>query len=1615
MSLSVGFGITTAEQVIVGVTNIFNRWLGARNRACQTLIDAQNGEPRGTERTALLVLGMHRSGTSALTRLLNIAGAELPANMLMSNPSNVSGHWESQPLLEYHDAMLAELGSSWQDWRALDIDNIPTERRVEIRNEIAGILKTEYGDEPLFVVKEPRVCRFLPLFIDALTDIGATVRVALIFRNPLEVMASLEERNGLAPSASALLWLRHVLDAEAASRALPRAIVTYEGLLGDWRSALKLIGKSTGVRFSYTREGSKEIDKNVARFLDPSLRHYSRRRHEISLDPILRGWIEETYDAMQTLARNQESKMATAALNAIHRELNRAEPIFHRLYEETRSTEQKNQPGTRLLQSERTAEQLRSELVARDEKISDLNAMVTRSSDTIAQLKEQARTREATHEKTRAEIKRAELKLEEYSTHADALLRARDELIILSENERARAAAYQASYDSIRMSMSWQITAPIRFAFKIFKIHPVHAARAGASYAARALWKRLPLSEYKRILLRKRLKRATPALVKWLAIPKNQHKPVAATSLSKADSGVTAFRSEPAPSTQNADTDGGGNGLFQQLFAASTANETALDYVPLTVESPPAETKVKAIAFYLPQYHPIPENDEWWGKGFTEWANVAKAVPQFEGHYQPRQPGELGFYDLRVPEVQARQIELAKLYGIHGFCFHYYWFTGGKRLLERPLNQFLDHAEWDFPFCICWANENWTRSWDGNDDEILIEQRYEPQDGEQFIEDLAPVLKDPRYIRVDGKPLIIVYQTNDLPNPRKTAEIWRQHCRSSGIGDLFLVAAQSFGLTDPRPYGFDAAVEFPPHNLGHRPVHDTAKMINDVYEGHILDYEYLVAQATAKKRPDYVLFRTVAPGWDNEARIPGRGQSYVGSSPLSYFRWLDFAVKATDREHTDNDQKFVFINAWNEWAEGAYLEPDRRYGYAYLDATRKALTVARTTEADEPKKRIIVCIHDLNRTGSQLGMLNIVAELSRRFGYEVAVIAGKGGALKQEVEVHGRLFVVNNARSNKAALLRVISDLRSENYEIAICNSSASGWAAECLAYHRIKLIGLVHELPLVVSVMQLEPFLLDFDRYSERTIFASSIVEQATCRFLPSGRWRNPRILPQGVYHRCGLANESTKDAARRKICSSLKIDENSRFFLGAGYADHRKGVDIFIKWAQRAQTDGVEGHFIWIGDVPGEMEDSIFSLIEKSPQTKDRIHFVGYIEDPEQYFLGADCYLLTSREDPFPSTAIEALGAATPLIMVSGTGGIEDLGDTDAVIILPKADAALFAKTLKELASSTHELRRRGLIGRDIINADFGFTSYVAELLRELGRVVPRISAIVPNFNYSRHLEQRLNSILDQTLPVSEIVFLDDASEDDSVAVAERILGGTSVQYRIVRNNNNSGSVFKQWRKGVELARGDYIWIAEADDWADPRFLEETTKGFSNLETVLGYSQSNQANEAGEVTATSYQDYVKDISAERWMTNFLADGETEIIEGLSVKNTLPNVSAVVFRREPLARVLADKMDEIQSYRVAGDWFVHVNVLREGGAYFEAQSLNFHRRHDASVTISRFELAELGEIARMQAYVAKEFDVSKENREKARRYLVQLIETFGLDQKYSADQLAAATNFQDA
>lgn len=360
-------------------------------------------------------------------------------------------------------------------------------------------------------------------------------------------------------------------------------------------------------------------------------------------------------------------------------------------------------------------------------------------------------------------------------------------------------------------------------------------------------------------------------------------------------------------------------------------------WLPGSTEVP----RARVVPFYLPQFHTFPENDEWWGEGFTEWANVAAAQPVFPGHSVPLLPSELGFYDLMRDEtVRPRQYALAQEAGLAGFMYYYYWFAG-KTLMSAPVERLAASGD-PHPFCLMWANENWTRTWDGGVDDILIAQEYEQVPATRFIHDVLPLLQDERYLRVDGKPLLAVYKLGLVPDHERVLAYWRKVAEESGLGGLHLVAvdvgAGMGGVDgDATAQGTDAVLEFAPHNTVWVPQSMRKLEVDRRFEGRMQSYAGTVRHAELKllRGIEETRYPGIMVEFDNTARRQWRPDIWYGSNPYTFRRWLDAALDGiADR---DPDHRIVFVNAWNEWAESAVLEPSQRWGRSYLQAARDAI------------------------------------------------------------------------------------------------------------------------------------------------------------------------------------------------------------------------------------------------------------------------------------------------------------------------------------------------------------------------------------------------------------------------------------------------------------------------------------------------------------------------------------------------------------------------------------------------------------------------------------------------------------------------------------------------------
>ncbi len=363
----------------------------------------------------------------------------------------------------------------------------------------------------------------------------------------------------------------------------------------------------------------------------------------------------------------------------------------------------------------------------------------------------------------------------------------------------------------------------------------------------------------------------------------------------------------------------------------------------------------RVIAFYLPQFHPVPENDEWWGKGFTEWTNVAKTKPLFRGHYQPHVPADLGFYDLRCSETRSAQAELARQYGIEGFCYYHYWF-GGRRILERPFNEVLASGEPNFPFCLCWANHSWNSIWDGLPDRMLIEQTYPGMnDHKAHFYWLLNAFTDHRYITVDGKPIFLIYRPDDIPEIHKVADFWRELAIKSGLKGLHLVGISHWSpMWNPQARGLDAFIlQRLPLRNGY--IHWQFPLIKlrmltsrRKYDISIYSYEKVMGFLLQKNKTDFLDYPCVLPNWDNTPRCGLDGLVLHGSTPELFRIHLRMALEKIGDYPPEH--RIIFLKAWNEWAEGNHIEPDLRFGHGYLEVIKDEVLAPQIKRATDSCK-----------------------------------------------------------------------------------------------------------------------------------------------------------------------------------------------------------------------------------------------------------------------------------------------------------------------------------------------------------------------------------------------------------------------------------------------------------------------------------------------------------------------------------------------------------------------------------------------------------------------------------------------------------------------------------------
>jgi glycosyltransferase involved in cell wall biosynthesis len=1520
------------------------------------------------ETRIIVVLGMHRSGTSAVTKSLELLGANLGIQLHQARFDNPTGFWEDVEVVRINESLLSHYQSSWQLFAEEPMHELSDHPLSEIFEKAVELVRSRAHQYGLWAFKDPRTARFIPFWKHVLSSAGLEPLFVITCRNPLSVAASLAARDELPTAKCAYLWTQHMLPTLRDTVGNRRVIVDYDVFLSDPLAQVCRIATALGLPVPLPTEPA--VTAYLENFLRTDLRHTTHTLEDLRNCEDVPKCVGSLYELLLSAARDEISTDALTfndQIQACEAEFRKFTPALNLLNDRERRIETlkekmcslQNEQANNARQSEQELGNRQHLIDTLTAQASLLNREISQANDKIRALQDdEARlTRSLSSQEAIATSLRSTLAASESRTHEETKknqqLDSRNKELtgevaqLRSEREalRKQVSNLQGIVRDVTSSKSWKMTAPMRVLMTSTR-RALQVVRNAPRRVALWAWHRTPLSRDTKDRLRDLAFSATPFLFRNTNRYLNWERE------------RRIYQASPAARPASYRTVGDG-------------------FVPHSTDPRFYATTTRLIAFYLPQFHPIPENDEWWGKGFTEWTNVRPARPNFRGHYQPHVPLDLGYYDLLDGKTQKRQVELAKQYGIGGFCFYMYWF-GGKRLLEKPLDNYVADRSLDLPFCVCWANENWCRRWDGLEQELLMSQKHSPEDDIAFISCAAHYLEDPRYIRIHGRPLLIIYRPSLFPNIVETANRWREWCRANGIGEIHLAYTQSFEAADPATYGFDSAIEFPPNNASPPKLSDQVKPLRDNFAATVYDWRYYAKRSEAYVEPPYRLFRSVCPSWDNTARRKEKGTVFLHSSPPEYQVWLENAIHHTQAHRSDPEEHLVFVNAWNEWAEGAHLEPDERYGYAWLTASRFALA----NTSNEHCRAILLSTHDCHTHGAQIQTLE-TARACKSIGYSVFVIALQGGRLLDEFAAIGP--TINCAAASEAEIDCFIREARRAGASEAITSTIVSGSIIPRLKQHGFKVISLIHELPGVIRQLdQLENGKL-ICKHADKVVFPADMV---CARFRDIFPLDESKVVlrPQGLLRKNPFKGE--KPSARREICSQYNIPNDAKIVLSVGFGDNRKGLDLFIEVAARVTQADPKAVFFWVGAVGADFSDKISSAIEDS-SLHDKVILPGFCNDPRIFFAAADVYALTSREDPFPNVVAEAIDVDVPVVAFESATGAAQF------ILENNGELARF-EDVDDFAEKTLRLLSQPNI--TCLNKPHSLRMYILDLLHSLSGV-PRVSVVIPNYNYRRYIEGRIKSVVEQTFPIYELIVLDDCSSDDSLKVIREVTGKLDVDSVIIANKRNSGSVFKQWRRGVDIARGDVIWIAEADDLSELTFVSTLISRFQDQSLSLAYCESKMMAPDGTITANNYRSYTSGAST-CFAHDYHRTGTQEIIDALSVKNTIPNVSAVLFRSDHLKRVLRLHQAEIEGMKVAGDWLLYLRLLSSGTISFCSHSLNMHRRHTSSVTSSLDKVRHLDEIISMQNLASEIVDVPQHKRQLAELFVEEVRKQFGLPEK---------------
>lgn len=901
------------------------------------------------------------------------------------------------------------------------------------------------------------------------------------------------------------------------------------------------------------------------------------------------------------------------------------------------------------------------------------------------------------------------------------------------------------------------------------------------------------------------------------------------------------------------------------------------EFESVTFRKLPAESerKIKAIAFFLPQFHVIPENDRWWGKGFTEWNNVVRAKPLFRSHYQPKLPADLGFYDLRSNTTQIAQAELAKKYGIQGFCYYYYYFNG-KKLLHEPIEQMLASGKPDFPFCVCWANENWSRNWDGQNRHVLMAQNYSNESNKALIHEFIHMMRDKRYIRHHGKPVLLVYRIKIIPNWLETAAMWREECRRAGIGEIHLCSIR-FGLEPlegmPAQHGLDSYVLFPPQDTNFVDVRDKVHDLHAEFGGSLLSYDAVVDGDIARFKHGYPwpVHRGAMLGWDNTARRLTAARIFTGCTPMRYRSWLNEIVKQ-EESHNPDKESLLFINAWNEWAEGTTLEPDQRYGTAYLEATRSVIAPflkkqsanLRTNQNFAPNTQPFSTRHFIKEMN--------VPKLPERFVGKAeykptaptfllcAHISGHqlfGGerSFLDVVEALYRLglnIVVTLPSSNNKAYINHIA-----NSAIAIYSFPYKQWISarepdpmvqlqfcDIIATHNVSIVysntivliepALAARQMNRLSVVHARELISIDDSLRERIgLPVQSIIKTVYERYdfvIANSKATEFTFAREGRTFYVPNAVDAKDLALENKLGQRIKVGIVSSNIP-------KKGISDFIEVAKLCKDLSTSVEFVVVGPENTQVEQWKKEI--ESGFLPSNLKFLGYRDTPKAAMAELNVLLnLSSFAESFGRTVAEAMAASRPVIAYQW-GALPELVQHDVTgFLVPYGDTRKVADYIRLLSVNSGLIEKMGKAGHVAVAQKFSHDALFKHLetaitsirkspdweilhTTELKTNVSNpVTVVIPVYNAPDEVKNCIDSVLKHTtLHDVEVVIINDGSPDPNV---DNVLSNYAekVGLRILQNDKNIGYT-KTVNRGLNEAGERDVVLLNSDTIVTPTWL--------------------------------------------------------------------------------------------------------------------------------------------------------------------------------------------------